>query len=154
MSKENLLFGDDGNPFIEPVAPNGASFIIRDINDGSVYRTAYKCHVMIVGRDVLVPIIIFLDKTHYDNKGRLCIEPASFTLGIFKKEVRNLPMAWRPLGYVTNQGNLLRTKDANGKIRAYHFMLSHVLSSLKAAQQADSIAWVFDTATVPLNTML
>ena len=62
MRKENLLFGDDGNPFIEPVAPNGASFIIRDINDGSVYRTAYKCHVKIVGRDVLVTLIIFLDK--------------------------------------------------------------------------------------------
>ena len=29
--KENLLFGDDGNPFIEPVALNGSSFIIRDI---------------------------------------------------------------------------------------------------------------------------
>ena len=26
--KENLLFGDDGNPFLEPVAPNAASFII------------------------------------------------------------------------------------------------------------------------------
>ena len=28
MRNENLLFGDDGNPFIEPVALNGASFII------------------------------------------------------------------------------------------------------------------------------
>ena len=54
---------DDGNPFIEPVAPNGASFIICDINDGSVYRTAHKVHVKIVGRDVRVTISIFLDKT-------------------------------------------------------------------------------------------
>ena len=117
MGKENLLFEGDGNPFVEPVALNGASFIIRDINDGSIYRTAHKVHVKIVGRDVLVPIIIFLDKTHHDNKGRLCIEPASFTLGIFKKEVRNLPMAWRPLGYVTNQSNQVRTKMPMGRYR-------------------------------------
>ena len=62
MSKENLLFGDDGNPFIEPVALNGASFIIRDINDGYVYRTAHKAHVKIVGRDVLVTILFFWTK--------------------------------------------------------------------------------------------
>ena len=49
--------------------------------------------------------ILFIDKTHMDVNSRLCLEPIRFTLGIFKRTVRNQPTAWRTLGYIIDQAN-------------------------------------------------
>ena len=67
-----------------------ADYILRDINDGSVYHDAFLHYIQVPGTDILVPIIFYIDKTktHVDQQGRLCLEPVSFTLGIFKKEIK------------------------------------------------------------------
>ena len=40
MKDENLLF-TDGNPFQAPSKDKPADYILRNINDGSVYHDAY-----------------------------------------------------------------------------------------------------------------
>ena len=64
----------------------------------------------------------------------------SFTLCMFKKEIRNLPFAWRCLGYVVNQSNVV-VSDSSDKAQDYHFILSFILSSLKDAQEHAGISW-------------
>ena len=56
---------------------------ISDINSGSVYQKAQTVYLTPNSNEVLCPIIFFIDKTHTDINGRLCLEQIRFTLGIF-----------------------------------------------------------------------
>ena len=85
--------------------------------------------------------VLFGDKTFVDVKGRLTIEPYSFTLSFFTKEARKLPSAWRPLGYITNTSKLSAT-DPLVKLHDYHFILQKCLQSLIDVQQTDGIDWI------------
>ena len=144
MKDENLLVlptGDGSHsPFGTP-GPQTATTLLQDITDGSVYRKAFKVHVQVPGRDVLVPIILFVDKTFCDVNGRLTLEPVSMTLGIFKKEVRRQPQAWRSLGYVPNTTIFRSNSSAADKASDYHFILTNILDSYRQAQKFPGIAW-------------
>ena len=63
-----------------------------------------------------------MDKTHTDVNGRLCLEQVRFTLGIFVRETRNKPQAWRTLGYINDQ-QLIVCTNSTEKAQDYHFML-------------------------------
>ncbi len=146
MQDDNLLLlpEPDGShsPFGSPPKQT-PSTVLHDITDGSVYRDAYKVHVQVPGRDLLVPIILFIDKTFCDVNGRLTLEPVSMTLGIFKKEVRRLPNAWRSLGYVPNMAQFRSNMTSLQKATDYHFILSTILELYKTAQTHPGIMWQF-----------
>jgi hypothetical protein len=139
MREENLLlFSDeDGGPF----GRRPDSSFMEDINDGTVYSKAVDVHVKVRGRDLLCPIILFIDKTHCDTKGRLTLEPVSMTIGLLTKEVRRLPESWRCLGYVNNFADLPSYKNPVDKLCDYHFVLENILQSFKDAQKRGGISW-------------
>ena len=143
MKEENLLIFEDenGRPFGSPPSVRGSDFILTDIHHGSVMKSGHKVHVKVHGRDLLVPIILCIDKTHVDSQGRLTLEPVSFTLGIFKKEVRRNPMAWHCLGCVFNQRNIVKKLSSLEKAQDYHFALGKILGSLAAVQKTEGISW-------------
>jgi hypothetical protein len=87
----------------------------------------------------------FIDKTHTDINGRLCLEPLQFTLGIFNRTIRGQPRAWRTLGYV-NDLQLPYKKNAEAKLQDYHLMLKVLLRSFMNAQKVP-IIWEFKSAT-------
>ena len=87
MQKENLLI-DFNDPFKEPDKLHKSSHI-DDIDTGEVWRMGYKRYCKKENNEILCPIIFFIDKTHTDKNGRLCIEQIRFTLGIFNRETRN-----------------------------------------------------------------
>ena len=80
--------------------------MMNDVSDGSVFQMAHKFHVKVGNRDIVVAPLVFVDKSFVDVKGRLCIEPVSFTLSFFTKEARKLPLVWRPLGCINNMSQL------------------------------------------------
>jgi Plavaka transposase len=130
MKPENLL-DDDSN-----------QNVLDDINSGSVYKGALKTYIKDSSIERLIPIIFFTDKTHTDNNGRLCLEPVQFTLGIFRREVRNNPKAWRTIGYVTDTiYNGQCTTEM--KQQDYHTILDKILESYKKCQKKQ-IRWKFD----------
>lgn len=106
-----------------------------DILDGDVCRDAYRLYVK-RDTDFLVPIIMFIDKTHVDLNGRLTLEPLCMTLGIFKKEYRRQPDFWRTLGFVNTSRESVELKPEQ-KLRDYHYVLSHILQSYKDAQKME-----------------
>lgn len=138
MQESNLLFNED-NIFECPTTDKDS--MLGDINTGSVYRTAYQTYITNPENELLCPIIFFIDKTHTDVNGRLCLEPIRFTLGIFKRKVRNNPNAWRTLGYIIDQAKL--KTDLSKKINDYHVMMDEILKSFKRAQQ-EAIAWMLE----------
>jgi hypothetical protein len=112
--------------------------IFNDINSGSCYQMAIQTYIQ-SSNELLCPIIFFIDKTHTDVHGRLCLEPIRFTLGIFNRTTRNNPLAWRTLGYIYDQNNL-PTKNAHFKSMDYHHMMSIILKDLKECQN-QSLQW-------------
>jgi len=137
MREENLLLDLD-NPYGLP--PDDKS-ILGDINTGDRFHVLYFHYCTGNGRRVLCTIILFGDKTHTDRNGNLCMEPYSFTLGIFNRATRMRPDAWRILGYVKNQGALPQTSTPLERAKDYHLMLKEILSGLVQAQQHHGIEW-------------
>ena len=107
--------------------------IIDDIDSGFVYKKACATHINRSNKEILCPIIFFIDKTHTDVQGRLCLEQIRFTLGIFNRETRSNPNAWRTLGYITDQ-SYIKTKNSFEKNQDYHHMISVILQDFKLAQ--------------------
>jgi hypothetical protein len=145
MRDEHLLFPKNElghpDPFADPCILHHRigmdQVLYNDVIDGNAYKTAYQFHCTVKGCDVLLCIIIFMDKSHVDStKGRLCFEPMMFTLSILKKEVRTRPLFWRPLGFVVNQSNLSHVHSSL-KSEDYHFMVRILLGSLVDAQQGN-----------------
>ena len=102
MRPENLVF--DGNS--PGVPPNFRNRWITELNHGSWYENAYKYYETKFGPDptrVICGIILSIDKTHTDVKGKLCLEPVKFSLTLFNTETRRKNIhAWRRLGYIND----------------------------------------------------
>ena len=154
MAEENLLFPND-DPFSEPARMHR---VVGDVVDSRAYRDGYKKYIKVKGQDVLCPIILYIDKTTLDTPGRLTLEPVYFTLGIWKRHVRNRPEAWRPLGYLTTSNKRQREGDKStvqqpgrqnqegmsdgaAKVQDYHAMLEVVLSDLRNLQKRGGFKW-------------
>ena len=67
-----------------------------------------------------------------------------FTLGIFNKEFRNKPEAWRPLGYLPNLDHVAVHDTTLKKQMDYHYLCRILLSELVAYQELDGINWTFN----------
>jgi hypothetical protein len=106
-----------------------------------VFRNAYDIYIKDANKEKLIPIIMFTDKTHTDMHGRLCLEPVQFTLGIFKRDVRNQPRAWRTLGYVTDLKYTGKFKT-KAKMQDYHLILGVILESFIKCQ-IKPLVWHF-----------
>ena len=102
MQPKNLVFDGDR----PGVPPNLNSRWISELNHGSWYENAYKYYETKFGPDkkrVICGIILFIDKTHTDVKGKLCLEPVKFSLTLFNTETRRKNInAWRRLGYIND----------------------------------------------------
>ena len=134
MQDDNLLLNKE-NIFKLP----NTNDMLSDINTGSVYRQAYNTYIKNPNREILCPIIFFIDKMHTDVKGRLCLEQIRFTLRIFKEELWHRPEFWRTLGYILDQKHIL-VDNASDKMKDYQAMVDLILTSLKKAQH-EAIGW-------------
>jgi hypothetical protein len=144
---ENFLFPDGESPTSSPACRwedvDPKTHKLSDLTSGRWYHETYylKCH----GKEghVLLPIILYSDKTHTDQRGNLCQEPVLFTLGIFNKRTRQLPRAWRPLGFVPNMQILNQSIKSTQKIDDYHRCLDIILAGLEKAQSHEGLKWDF-----------
>ena len=131
---ENLVMNPQ-DPFGKYVAPNG---LLGEINTGKWYRNAYDYCVKDPETDFLCPIILFIDQTHIDTNTHFKSEPVLFTASLFKRNVKNKPTSWRPLGYV--QERTLRTSTENMPasvpLKNWHKQMETILKSFKAARKS------------------
>ena len=141
MQKKNLIFKQ--HPLEDPT--ERLVDLYTDINDGSCYVDAYSIYCTNKNKDVLCPLIFFIDKTHTDAKGNQKIEPIMFTLGIFNKETRNKEKAWRTIGFIPALDQVSNKKlSADKKNNDYHSMLTIVLSPLIRLQSDNGIDYEID----------
>lgn len=93
---DDYLFFDD-NPLAGP--PPNLDYI-EDINTGLAYTQTYKQLIKDPTKEVLLPVLFYMDGAVTGQYDHLPIEILKFTLGIFKSGTRNKLHAWRNLGYV------------------------------------------------------
>ena len=107
MLESVLLMGDLDNLVYNPEDPFGKYNPQTDphANHGEVmssqwYRDTYDKIITDPSTQILIPIIIYLDKTGTDLKQKYGVEPVAFTIGILRQKIRHLIEAWRVLGYL------------------------------------------------------
>jgi Plavaka transposase len=137
MKAENLIF--HSNPLEDPNVNDKK--IIKDVNDGECYKTAYIHYCSNKEKDVLCPLILFVDKTQTDAKGDLTLEPVCITLGIFNQNTRNKEEAWRIIGFIPNLDGVSKKKlTSDEKHSDYHALLNVVLAPLAVLQTNNGLA--------------
>jgi hypothetical protein len=116
--------------------------IICDFYNAQSFQDAEEMYLTDKENEIIVPICLFIDKTHATENGRFTCEPVSMCLMLYDAETRNLPNCWRTLGYIMNQAESEKKQStAHLKIEDYHECLSEILRPLLALQLENGIAW-------------
>lgn len=143
MTDGNLDFFNTDDPFAGPPDMTD-DHVFGDVHSGCRVRETFEMLCTVRGRDVLLPIIFFIDKTHIDEHGRLCQEPVCITLGIFNLATRRKPRAWRPIGYIPNQSAHPTAPTPRGKLSDYHVVLRHILKGFSELTRKSGFFWSFE----------
>lgn len=134
MKTENLLI-DPNNTFGD--VPD--STILSEINTGWWFKETRLELCQVPNRDILLPLIFFLDASNLDKNGRLQVNPLTFTLGIFNRSTRNKACAWRTMGYVDDLLNVddkdvRKHQKTSDKAQDVHAIIDLVLQDFKSIQ--------------------
>jgi hypothetical protein len=73
LSDKDLMKPEHSNFHNNPLEDPNANDknIIKDVNDEQCYKTAYTYYCSSKEKDILCPLILFIDKMHTDAKGNL-----------------------------------------------------------------------------------
>ena len=139
MKDDNLLLNPD-NPFNS--TPDGD--VLSDLNSGWWYRETVSLFQLQCGRDILLPIILFIDGSTIDSNQKMNVEPITFTLGIFKRSVRNRHEAWRTIGYieklkhVVSESIVRKANNPKNRLQDKHTIIKFILKELIELQGPDA----------------
>lgn len=145
MKKENLLYNETS--YITPSRETISALPYDDIHTGMWYEMTHKEMISDPSKEILCPIILYIDGVPVDSVGRKSLEPVSFTIGFLNRSTRNKPSAWKLLGYIPNieKCSKLKYKDkfkssaSVAKKRHYHEVLKTILEPLKNVQSNGGI---------------
>jgi hypothetical protein len=131
----------------DPLSHNSEFF--DDLETTQWFRKAHQFHINDSSSEMLCPLLFFIDGIRIDSYGRSSLEPVIFTLGLFKRKIRNLTAAWRLLGLIpnpqkTNSINYKKYKNGDDlKKIHYHQILECILEDLSELQKCGGIKWLF-----------
>ena len=151
MQPENLSF-DPGDSSAVPQV-GGIDGFLGDINTGEVHCAAHK-RLCKTEKDMLAEIVLFVDKTHLDVKGRHTLEPIMFTTCLFNARCRARDDAWRPLGYIPNFSKICANAPTDVIQRDYHHCIRIIMSDLVAHQRLNGLNWTFRFDAIQLEKRL
>ena len=132
MTEENLLI-DFADPFAPYKSPNN---YLSEAISGQVYKDAYKRLITDPSRQLFVPIIQWIDRTHVTRNDRFTLKPYMFTPAIFKEKFRRTFAAWKFHGFLPKEKGSTaqnRRKKQGDNIRSYHAQLKEVLKTFVTA---------------------
>ena len=132
MTQENVLI-DFADPFAPYTSPNNC---LEEAISGNVYKDAYKRLVTDPSRQLFVPIIQWIDRTHVTGNDRFTLKPYMFTPAIFKEKFCRTFAAWKFHGYLPKEKGSTaqnRRKKQGDNMRSYHAQLKEVLKTFANA---------------------
>ena len=132
MIQENVVL-DLQNPLVPYQSPGG---LLGEALSGSVYQQAYARLITDPTRQLLVPIIQWIDRTSVTGNDRFSLKPYMFTLALFTAKFRRTIKAWGYHGFLPKSKTSSaqnQTQLPGENIRNYHAQLSRVLESFRHA---------------------
>ena len=93
----------DGNPFYVDTFNDG---LIGDVHQTQWFDDTTRLVIKDPAKELLCPVIFYLDALVLDAYGKLSLEPLSFTLGIFLRHLRNQKKAYRTIGFIEDLDHL------------------------------------------------
>jgi hypothetical protein len=148
MVSDQALFGALDNldvnaddRFGKYVSPNE---LLSTTNSGQWYKDAYRHEVKDPAKDFMMPIIMACDETYLRKGSKASSWPLLFTTSILNQKMRNLPIAWRTLGYINDLSLIESAAEAREhskelKAERLHSIFKTILASLIEAQQAGAL---------------
>ena len=136
VKEQNFSFPHPSVPYIGKNFPKPAADTeISELHHGSWWVDSWKQNCTLTDVDVydesidhseqgdykeiLVPIILYMDGISLDAHGRLTLTPLNFTLGIFNIEARKQPEAWETL-YFHPCTNVVEISQGSEKAKSFH----------------------------------
>ena len=133
MTKENLLIDLQNDPLARYKSPGN---LRGEALSGQVYQDAYRRLITDPKRQLFVPIIQWVDRTHVTGDGRFSLKPYMFSPAIFTEKFRRTFPAWGFHGYLPKEkasSAQNRGKKEGDNIRSYHAQLRAILSTFSTA---------------------
>ena len=96
IQEEDYLFYDN-DPFAPP--PDHLDYV-KDLNTGQAYTKTYQKLIEPGKRQVLLPVIFYIDGANTGHFVDLPITAVKISLGIFTRKARDKEHMWRILGYI------------------------------------------------------
>ncbi len=142
VQRENLIFKatNRDNPFTW----NRHAVDYDDIETSTYYNETARKLSIDEEKQVLCPLVLYIDETVLDAFGKLGLEPVTFSLLMFNRKTRNQVNSWRLLGYLPNLGKLPGPKSYSPEEKAhdYHYCLNHILQQVKNLHKSDGVAGI------------
>jgi hypothetical protein len=150
MKDNNYIFNGNANVFTSAHTNNCASDY-GDFCTGSWWKDTHE--LMCKGdKDILVPIMFFIDKVQIDSFGKVGLEPVTFCPCIFNEKTRRHSRAWRTLGFVNSFSYSTAQNQqipSPVKMYNYHHCLRKVFESFIEVQKSGGLR-----CTIPYRGVL
>ena len=154
MNKDNIMKGLDQETWRPTLSAEEFEkdyhADIADKDSGYLYRMGIEAHVPDHEDNTKIlplPIIVHIDKSHYDLHSNLCVTPIGFTLGMLDIDTQQKVDSWKMMATVPNlsakKGKNKKKKEGQTKrnIQDMHNVLRIAFSSLEKCWRRGGIVW-------------
>ena len=143
ITNQSSTIFDNGNE-IDPFSIKEKSYY-DDLDQSGIYQQTNKVMITDSSKELLTPLIVYLDETFLDSFSKLVLHPVVITLGIYNRSTRNLSMAWRSIGYLPNFDESFASKKYSPYQKAsdFHYCLRFILDGIEQIQSMDGLYWNF-----------
>jgi hypothetical protein len=137
------------DPFAKYTSPSGR---LSNVNSGAIHNLAYKNRCK-RANDFLAGIIFACNETKLQKGSKAGCWPLMFTVSILNQKMRNLPIAWKSLGYIFDLSMIQSQADAKGqsqdlKAERLHAIFKVVLATFVDVQKKEHLTMYL----LPLDT--
>ncbi|MFM7526899.1 MAG: hypothetical protein ACKO63_00130 [Nodosilinea sp.] len=95
-----------------------------------------------IDKDIMLPLILYMDKTGTDVNQRYSLEPVLFTVAAIAREQRESRYSWRHIGFVPQRKTVSLEDELDSSLQVYHDFLRFLLDGIEDAQKNPPIVTI------------
>ena len=160
MPDENFIFIDDDPRIFERRDTTTTSCI----EDGDLFQNTAG-EICKQKNDFCLGIKLFIDATNTDIHSSWVLDPIMFTFMFLKNNITRKHSAWRPIGFINNQGQMSTAESQQikhkSKLQDFHTQLDIILESLQKCQERGGFNWnlkpkhnIYSTRMFPIINLI